>query len=68
MFRHSHQINPDNCSKNGTYYELKNDASTSKAALSLLLKADAMQQQIRVYLKGCGPSGRPYAVLIDTVL
>ncbi len=68
LFRHTNQINPDNCSKGGAYYELKYDASTSQAALSLLLSVDATQRTVRIYLDGCGPTGWPLAVLIDTVI
>ena len=69
LFRHSHQINPGNCVHNGAFYELNNDGSTTtQAAISLLLSAEAQQDQIRVYLSGCSSTGRPVAVLVDTVL
>lgn len=65
LIKHESERN-DECTNNGSYYHLDLGNPDSQFAYSLILSAEAKQQDIRMYYSGCSTAGYPVIKIVST--
>lgn len=67
LFRLSEPRSDSACANSSNYYELKMGSSRGKDAYSYLLSLEATKKQVRLYIEGCGATGFPLVVVVDSL-